>query len=144
MCVWCQLRSMNSPFAIPCRHIFHEGSYVNLNLIHKRFLRTIRTFQSLPNTLQISETPIPRIKNRTNLITRIEPFANLYGRNSALTDLENLKVRRNAGMPPTIAQSGAAFCHPSHNTFCGRHSTKKKRHCSKRNSTNHDSRNCPY
>ena len=108
-------------------------NYVNLNLIHKRFLRTISTFQSLPNTLQISETPIPRIKNRTNLIARIEPFANLYGRNSevdhifdsALTDLENLKVRRNAGMPPTIAQSGAAFCHPSHNTFCGRQSTKK-------------------
>ena len=103
-------------------------NYVNLNLIHKRFLRTISTFQSLPNTLQISETPIPRIKNRTNLIARIEPFPNLYGRNSevdhifdsALTDLENLKVRRNVGMPPTIAQSGAAFCHPSHNVLCSR------------------------
>lgn len=84
-------------------------------------------------------------------MSKTEQNANLYGRNSevdnildsAITDLENLRVRRNTGMPPTIAQSGAAFCHPSHNVLCGRQCTKRKRHCSHCNSTGHDVRNCP-
>ena len=152
ICVWCHLRSNNSPYTIPCRHTIQNGYTINLNQIHKRFLRNFNIFQPIPNVIQISESAIPHVKNRTNLLARIEPYSNLYGRNSevdrifdsALTDLENLKVRRNAGMPPTIAQSGAAFCHPSHNVLCGRQSTKRKRHCSHCKSTGYDIRNCPY
>ena len=117
LCIWCHLRSNISPYTIPCRHTIRNGSCVDLNQIHKRFLRNFNTFQPLPNAIQVSETPTLHVKNRTNLLAQIEPYANLYGHNSevdnifdsALTDLENLSVRRNTGKPPTIAQSGAAF-----------------------------------
>ena len=134
LCIWCHLSSNISTYTIPCRHTIRNGYWVDLNQIHKRFLRNFNTFQPLPNAIQVSEIPTLHVKNRTNLLAQIEPYANLYGHNSevdnifdsALTDLENLRVRRNTGIPPTIAQSGVAFCHPSHNVLCGRQCTKKQ------------------
>lgn len=139
-------------FCYRCRHTIHQGFVVDLNKINNRFLRNFSTSSQLPNTVTICNSNTSQVKNRNNLFARMEPFAKLYGRNdqvdhifdNALEDLEKLQVRKNPGMPPTLTQSGAAFCHPSHNVIGGRPSTKRKRHCSQCGSQYHDARNCPH
>ena len=39
--------------------------------------------------------------------------------NNTVSELENLQIRPNHGMPPTIAQSGRAFTHPAQNVVGG-------------------------
>lgn len=112
------------------------GILIDINQIHKRFLRFSDDIQSLPNSIQISNETIPIEKTRSGFLARIDPYVNMYGKNkqidqildTALTELDNLKVRPNNGMPPTLAQQGHQFFHPSHNVMAGRQRNKKNIH----------------
>lgn len=150
-CVWCELRRNGSKYALPCRHTMHLGYIININIIHKRFLRVDDT-QSLPNTITISKEPIPTQKTRNDFLARIDPFVNMYGKNSQVDEildtcaenLEKLQVHANQGMPPTLAQMGHPFLYPSHNVMAGRQCQKKKHKCSYCNSPGHTKLTCPY
>ena len=132
-CVWCELRRNNSPYAIPCRHVIRQGFVIDTNQIHKRFLRNPYDIDNMPNLVVIEDSSIQMAKNRTNFLTRIDPFVNLYGKNkdidsildTAIDRLESLRIVPNKGMPPTIAQSGRAFVSPSKNVCSGRQKTKR-------------------
>lgn len=133
-CVWCALRECQSPLTLPCRHTLSLGFVIDINQIHPRFLRDDKEFPSLPNTVLKENIEIEQAKTRSNFLARIDPFVSLYGRNkqvdnildTALSELENLQVRPNQGMPPTLAQAGHAFQFPSHNVYAGRQPTKRK------------------
>lgn len=151
-CVWCCLRQMNSSLSIPCRHTITYGFRFDINQIHQRFLRSINITNNLPNSVFVDETANQIIKNRKNFLSRIDLYLNYYGKNEkvdsilekTLQDLDNLKVFPNKGMPPTIAQSGRAFTHPSHNVFAGRQKTKRNYTCSTCHQSGHNAQNCPY
>ena len=131
-CVWCHLRFNNSLYALPCRHTMHEGLQIDINTIHKRYLRVNFSNQSASNEIAISVEPTSYPKTRENLLALIEPFASLYGKNKDINDifdttiaqLNALKINENPGMPSTIPQQGAEFIHPSRNV--GRRKRKKK------------------
>ena len=137
-CVWCQLRKQNSDLTIPCRHTIQLGYLINIDKIHKRFLRTQNDYQPTANTVTITNDKVPTEKTRSGFLARIDPYVNLYGKNpqidnildTTLNDLEKLKVRPNPGMPPTLSQQGHQFLHPSKNVLCGRQKTKRVYKCS--------------
>lgn len=152
-CVWCCLRSNNSPYSLPCRHCFVEGQVININAIHPRFLRSEENNPALNNTVIIKDITFPQAKNRNTFLARIDPFLNYYGRNNQVNEildqtvssLENLQIHPNKGMPPTIAQAGRSFAHPAKNVqMGGRQSTKRTYKCSVCGREGHTCRNCPY
>lgn len=150
-CIWCELRKNGSKYAIPCRHTMHLGYIVNIEIIHKRFLR-VDDFHPLPNTFIISKEPIATKKTRNNFLDRIDPFVNMYGKDpnvdeildTAINKLEQLQVRPNQGMPPTLAQMGRPFVHPANNVMAGRQPQKKKYKCSFCFSPDHTKKTCPF
>lgn len=150
-CVWCSLRSSKSPFTLPCRHIFVPGSIIDISKIHQRFLRSDDIFTQLPNVVIVKDADISQAKSRNNLLARLDPFINLYGKNKeidsifdkTITNLEDLRVEKNPGMPLTLAQAGRTFSHPANNVIGGRQKTKRKYTCSYCGSSKHIKTNCP-
>lgn len=150
-CVWCCLRSNNSLYALPCRQVIYFGYIIDQNQIHPRFLRSSCNNIALNNTVTFQNISFPQAQNRNSFLARIDPFFNYYGRNSkvneilyrTISDLEDLNIRPNQGMPPTIAQSGRPFSHPANNVIGGRQSTKRRYCCSTCGAKGHNSTNCP-
>lgn len=151
-CVWCCLRSNDSPYALPCRHVIYDGYKIDLNQIHPRFLRSSSNNITLNNTVTVQNVSFPQVQNRNSFLARIDPFLNYYGRNSkvneifdrTISDLEDLNIRPNQGMPPTIAQSGRPFTHPANNVIGGRQTTKRRYCCTTCGKSGHNSTNCPF
>lgn len=152
-CIWCCLRSNNSPYSLPCRHSLVEGEIIDIKSIHPRFLRSGQDNPVLNNTVIIKDITFPQEKNRNTFLARIDPFLNYYGRNNQVSEildqtvnnLENLQIHPNYGMPPMIAQSGRSFTHPAKNVqMGGRKSTKRTYKCTICGKEGHSSRSCPY
>lgn len=151
-CVWCCLRSNNSPYTLPCRHVIYKGCIIDLNQIHPRFLRSSGNNIALKNTVTVQNVSFPQAQNRNSFLARIDPFLNYYGRNSkvneifdrTISDLEDLNIRPNQGMPPTIAQSGRPFTHPANNVIGGRQTTKRRYCCGTCGEKGRNSSNCPF
>lgn len=109
-CVWCELRRKRSEYALPCRHTINFGYIINLDFIHKRFLRVNEVQTNLPNTIAISNTPVTAEKSRNGILVKLDPFVNMYGKDESVNtildnevnDLEGLQVHPNKGMPPTL------------------------------------------
>ena len=98
---------------------------VDLKLIHQR--SSINNI-ALNNTVTVQNISFPQVQNRNSFLSRIDPFLNYYyDRNSkvneifdrTISDLEDLNIPPNRGMPPTIAQSGRLFSHSANNVIGG-------------------------
>ena len=150
-CVWCYLRMQNNNLAITCRHTIKPGYLINIDTIDQRFLRIQNDYQPSINSVTITNEKVTTEKTRNNFLARIDPYVNLYGKNSQIDDildttlnnLEHLRIRPNPGMPPTISQQGHQFLHPSKNVLCGRQKTKRVYKCSLCGSTSHTKKACP-
>ena len=87
----------------------------------------------------------------SGFLERIDPFVNLYGRSShvdqildnALSEFEDLQLRPNSGIPPTIPQQGHQSQYASRHVVDSRSSTKKKYKCTQCGHYGHTKRNCP-
>ena len=92
------------------------GYYVDINQIHKRYLRDFADSPSLPNSIIVSNEPVIQVKTRSNFLARIDPYVNRYGRDlkideildNTLSELEKLQLWPNKGMHTTLAQKGRA------------------------------------
>ena len=81
-----------------------------MDQIHPRFLRNSDNFPTLNNSVLVKDISFPILKNRNSFLARIDPFLNYIGKNdkvdtilnNTVSELENLQIRPNHGMPPTI------------------------------------------
>ena len=137
-CVWCHLRNQNNPLALPCRHVLQPDQTIDVAQFHSRFLRKNNNYPVVQNTVCISKQPRHTKMTRSCILARLDQYLPYYDTNSdirgifdeTLTKLNEAAVHPNTGMPPTIAQKGRAFLHPSHHVLGGAEKTKKQYHCS--------------
>lgn len=156
MCVWCNLRKMNSPYRLPCRHVINSNTIINIEEIHSRYIRN----DNIYSTSTKSKIILSEIHNSSqisfkynDIMSRIQPYAAAAQHNNEIANifsntfkqLENNKIVLNLNMPTTISMKGCISVHPSNNViFGGKPKLKNLYHCKICGKCGHNRKRCPY
>ena len=151
-CRLCLLRQTCPELALPCRHVMDSCVFLCADALHPRYLRHFNevTIESVQRVRLVDSDMLTT--KYSDIMARFAPFASAAAHNpeifsilkNALTQLEEVTVTPNDGMPSTISTQGKFSTHPArHVVLGGRPKEKHQYKCSICHMTGHNKATCP-